>query len=45
VYSVSPTGTLLQTIFFNGKDGTSPDLLLQGLIAVFKWPPEMWPIA
>jgi len=30
VYSVSPTGTLLQTILFNGKNGTSPDSLLQG---------------
>jgi uncharacterized repeat protein (TIGR03803 family) len=30
VYSVSPTGTLLQTIDFTGKQGTSPDGLLQG---------------
>ncbi|HEX4584904.1 MAG TPA: choice-of-anchor tandem repeat GloVer-containing protein [Burkholderiaceae bacterium] len=30
VYSISVNGTLLQTIYFNGVDGTSPDLLLQG---------------
>lgn len=30
VYSISVNGALLQTIYFNGTDGTSPDLLLQG---------------
>ncbi len=30
VYSVSVNGTLLQTLYFNGVDGTSPDVLLQG---------------